>query len=134
MSLTRERLLAAVTLLIPLSACSNLPAVRNECHSVKYVRDNSQRLDGSEISVCGYLRYEFEDKNLYSSRKAAANSSDKYCIAVGRRAEAKVDLSALNGKSVRIHGVVTAKACPEGAVCAAACSQTGIAAMRIDAE
>src|SRR5690606_10990238 len=86
-----------VLLTIGASGCSVTPDFEAEsCRSIDYVRANIEQLDGSEVTVCGYLKYEFEDKNLYESPRAAKQYSDKQCLSLGTREGAVVDLSSLS--------------------------------------
>jgi hypothetical protein len=109
------------------SACSVAPDFEAEsCRSVDYVRANVEQLDGLEVALCGYLKYEFEDKNLYQSPKAAKQYSDKQCLSLGMREGANVDLPSLSERWVRIDGVVAADFCPKDTICPSACSKIGV--------
>jgi hypothetical protein len=96
------------------------------CKSIDYVRANIEQLDGSEVAVCGYLKYEFEDKNLYESPKAAKQYADKQCLSLGTREGAGVDLSSLSERWVRISGIAAADFCPKDTICSSSCSKIGV--------
>jgi hypothetical protein len=120
---------------VSLSSCAsvgNASAVR--CVSVEDVIGQIDSLGREpEVAVCGVLSYRFEDKNLYASRSAARRHDTAKCIAVGYRATEGIDLSALDGRSVRVVGRVTSTFCPADAICAASCSNIGIFVSRADA-
>jgi hypothetical protein len=96
------------------------------CRSIDYVKANIEQFDGSEVAVCGYLKYEFEDKNLYESPKAAKEYSDKQCLSLGMREGASVDLSSLSKQWVHISGIATAAFCPKDTICSSSCSKIGV--------
>jgi hypothetical protein len=106
-----------------LTACSS-NTLRSDCLDVDEVRTGQRT---GTASVCGYLSYRFEDKNLYSSAIAAENYDNRQCIAVGLAPGFdSTKLRALSGRPVRLTGRLTDHACPEGAICSASCSQIGI--------
>jgi hypothetical protein len=120
------RTTCAVLLTIGIAACSVTPDFEAEsCRSIDYVKANIEQLDGSEVVVCGYLKYEFEDKNLYQSPKAAKQYSEKQCLSLGTREGTSVDTS-LSGRWVRISGVVAADFCPKDTICSSSCSKNGV--------
>lgn len=116
-----------VMLGVAASACSLTPGSGSDsCTSIDSVIANIEQLNGSDVSVCGYLKYEFEDKNLYESRKTAKQFGDKQCLSLGTREGASIDLSSMSDRWVQIHGVATANFCPKDAVCSSSCSKIGV--------
>lgn len=127
MKLNVRTIICVVLLTIGASACSVTPGFEAEsCRSIDYVKANIEQLNGSEVAVCGYLKYEFEDKNLYESSKAARQYSDEQCLSLGTREGASVDLSSLSDRWVRIRGIATADFCPEDTICSLSCSKIGV--------
>lgn len=123
--------ICAVLLAIGLTACSMTTDWQShECKSIENVKANIDTLDGTEVSVCGYLKYEFEDKNLYASPKSARRYSEKQCLSVGSREGASIDTS-LTGHWVRITGVAAANFCPVDTICSSSCSKNGVFAKEI---
>lgn len=121
------RALCAVLFAITVSACSAMPDFEaEECKSVDDVRANIEQFNGSEVSVCGFLKYGFEDKNLYHSPDAAKQYSDRQCLSIGIREGAVVDLSASSDRWVRINGFATAEFCPKDTICSSSCSKEGV--------
>jgi hypothetical protein len=96
------------------------------CETVESVVDKMPSLQDSRVSVCGYLIYKAEDRNLYGSQAAAANFDRRSCLAVGYTGELGAKLREASGMWVRVRGVVTSEFCPEETVCMASCSQKGI--------
>jgi hypothetical protein len=119
--------ICVVMLTIGASACSVTPDFEAEsCRSIDYVKANIEQLDGSEVAVCGYLKYEFEDKNLHESPKAAKQYSDRQCLSLGTREGASIDLSSLTDRWVRVSGIATAGFCPKDTICSSSCSKIGV--------
>lgn len=127
MRLNVRTAICVVLLTIGAPACSVMPDFSAEdCTSIDYVKANIEQLHGSEVAVCGYLKYAFEDKNLYESPKAASQSSDAQCLSVGKREGASVDLSSLSDRWVRIRGIASADFCPKDTICSSSCSKIGV--------
>lgn len=97
-----------------------------QCVSVDQALSSIGSAEGDVVSVCGFFKYEFEDKNLYSTERAARDQSSKHCLAIGKREGFSEDLSAWTGQRVRISGILTADFCPPGTLCPAACSNSGV--------
>lgn len=96
-----------------------------DCVSVVEARNmigRGERVD----SMCGYLRYGFEDKNLYDSKGAANQQDSSKCISVGIGPAFAGDLNAFDGKWVVVSGSVVDHFCPEGVICPSACSDVGV--------
>lgn len=108
------------------NSCSMLEASERQCVSVHRVLADAELLDGEDVAVCGVLRYEFEDRNLYASEQAAREQSDDACLALGMAEGFSGNLGKLNGETVRILGLATSDFCPEGTLCTASCSDTGV--------
>lgn len=127
MKLHVQATICVVLLTTGASACSVTPDfVTETCRNIDYVKTNIEQLDGSEVAVCGYLKYEFEDKNLYQSPKAAKRYSDRQCLSLGTREGTSVDLSSLSDRWVRISGIATADFCPKDTICSSSCSKIGV--------
>lgn len=116
-----------VSVMLIASSCTSVnPSNYGGCQSVDQVLADAERLNGQEAAVCGVLKYEFEDQNLYATQKAAGRQSDTHCLSLGFVEGISDDLSSLNGRSVLVFGTVTTDFCPEGILCTASCSDTGI--------
>lgn len=86
----------------------------------------SMEPDRDPVSVCGVLKYAFEDKNLYESENAAREQSSRKCISIGKASDLEDDLAHYDGRWVRVQGQVVRPFCPDGVICPAACSDIGI--------
>lgn len=108
-------------------SCSSMGQSGGEgCENVRQVLSNSTSVSGTDVAVCGVIRYEFEDKNLYASKAAAKKQSDDDCISLGKADEFVGDLERLSGQWVRVSGTVITNFCPEGTLCTSSCSDTGV--------
>lgn len=109
-----------------LSACSTIGA-SDRCLSVEQalsaIDDESS---ATRVSVCGFLKYEFEDKNLYLSQDAAESRPHRECLAIGLAKGFSQDLSQFNKQQVRVTGRAASDICPEGTLCLASCPNAGI--------
>lgn len=126
---TMMKLIALAMALLSASLTSCAPAKpfnHEPCRSVDQVLSEIKALNGQEVTVCGVLRYEFEDRNLYANQRAARQRSDTHCLAIGLAQGFSEDLSLLSDRPVWISGTATSDFCPEGTLCTAACSDTGI--------
>ena len=127
-----RKILCAALTTITVSACSVAPDFEAEkCKSVDYVKANIKQINGSEVSVCGFLKYGFEGKNLYHSASAAKQDSDRQCLSIGIGEGAVVDLSASSDRWVRINGFATADFCPKDTICSSSCSRVGVFAKNV---
>lgn len=118
--------LMALAVLLSTSACSSMMADQSQCVSVDSVLSHISSTNGSDISVCGFLKYEFEDRNLYASEKDAEAQASRNCISLGKVEDFSEDISSFSGQWVRVSGVASSKFCPMGTLCPASCSDTGI--------
>ena len=83
---------------------------------------------GKEIQVSGYLRYEFENHNLYPTKNWEEESSDSLCIPIGVRVSdpaLEKQVRRLNGSIVVVRGTVT-QLVPNEHVSTALCKDVGI--------
>lgn len=109
------------------SSCTSISNTREaDCKSIDYVKLNIGQLEASEVSICGFLKYEFEDKNLYGSVSAARKYSNEKCISLGLREGVSIDLSVLNNRKVMVRGEVAGDFCPEETICMSSCSKVGV--------
>jgi hypothetical protein len=109
------------------AACSSLQISRqDQCVSVDRALSEINDTNGTQIAVCGFLKYEFEDKNLYVSKRDANQQLFRNCISLGKASDYSGDLEKLNGKWVRVTGLATSKICPADSICQAACSDSGV--------
>lgn len=103
-----------------------------QCLSVDDALAQVGALNGTPVAICGWLRYESEDKNLYATATDRWEDSDDHCLSVGRSEGFTTDLASLSGRRVRVTGVATSSFCPADTICMASCSSTGIFAQSID--
>lgn len=103
-----------------------------QCLSVDEALASIASANGAEVSVCGWLRYEAEDKNLYNSASDRWEDSDDHCLSLGRGHGFTEDLAPLSGRRVRVTGVATSSFCPADAICMASCSESGIFAQSVE--
>jgi hypothetical protein len=111
-----------------LSSTDNTPS----CQDVDDVLANISSINGAEVTVCGWLRYEPEDKNLHASASGRLAKSENHCLSLGRLVGFTADLSSLNGRKVRVAGTATASFCPTDSICMASCSDSGIFVRSVD--
>ena len=112
--------LIAAVLLFGCAGFTQNNAELSECASITQAKQNIEILNGQEGSVCGYLKWEFENNNIFESKRDAKIYSNK-CLSLSRPT-ALQNMSELNNKYVKITGVFTKEFCPEGTLCFASCS------------
>jgi len=83
----------------------------------------SAELSGQRILVEGYLKYEFEDHNLYAAQRYALEWSRDHCISIGLSRNAEPDLESASGQWVIITGILSNEFCPPNSICTFSCSQ-----------
>jgi hypothetical protein len=101
-------------------------AAADQCLNVDSALNRIKALDGNIVTVCGVLKYEFEDINLYQSNGDAKEYSRDHCLSLAMPVDSRQNFSAMSGKRVRIEATATAAFCPEGTICAASCSSSGL--------
>jgi hypothetical protein len=124
--LARAMLFGSAVLVL---ACAHQTEERTmACLTVPEVLARTAQLADQEVLVCGFLKYEFEDENLYSTRAVRESEEDEgQCLSVGRAAGTSLDLlPSANNREVLVRGIVRTDACPDGYVCPASCSDQGI--------
>jgi hypothetical protein len=127
MNITNVGKLFLLPFMLMVSACASTSnSELRSCEFIDDVKLNIEQRDGSDVSICGFLKYEFEDKNLYDSAKAAKEFSSKKCLSIGLHRGVDIDLAPLNNRRVLVRGVVTKEFCPEGTICVASCSAVGV--------
>jgi len=114
------------------AAIGNINHDQARCLSVDEALATIGTANGTEVSVCAWLRYEAEDKSLYNSASDRWENSDDRCLSLGRAQGFTEDLGSLSGRRVRVTGVATATFCPADAICQASCSESGIFARSIE--
>ena len=111
------------------AASSQVEVLQNPaaaCMNVDSIRADIAALDGQPVIACGILNYEFEDINLYQDVSAARKYSRTQCLSLSMPVDATQDFSAISGRRVRVEAIASANFCPEGAICAASCSESGL--------
>jgi hypothetical protein len=126
-----KRLSLLLGLVFCVSSCASTDSSQSRCSTVEDLIAAPVESE-KPVEVCGLLKYEFEDRNLYGSKRAATEASREKCVSVGLADGFTGNLSAYNGRWVRVSGLVTADFCPDGTICTASCSATGIFVTRID--
>lgn len=102
-------------------------AIPRKCISVDDLRHGVDAGMGREFAVCGVLKYQFEDTNLYANSDAANLGSSKHCVSLITSNEIIMKkLALLNGGEVLVSGIATNEACPKGSLCLSYCSSLGI--------
>lgn len=125
--ITKSSTLVLALFLLFTGACSSIDiSAEDQCLTIDRVLVEISQFSATDIAVCGVLKYEFEDRNLYASQKLAKQQTDQHCISLGRAKDFSGDLEKFNGQWVRIFGLATSDFCPEGTLCTASCSDTGI--------
>lgn len=131
--MTKLTTLALALSLLVTAACSSMDvSARDQCVTVDRALSDISSINGTDVAVCGVLKYEFEDRNLYASEKVAKQQSDQHCLSLGNAEGLSGDLEKMNGQWVRISGLATSDFCPEGTLCTASCSDAGIFVKAID--
>lgn len=123
--------LAVVILAFGISSCASMDSSQVQCSTVESLLA-APSWNGGDVVVCGFLKYDFEDKNLYGSKDAAAEMSREKCVSLGLAKGFAGNLSAYSGRWVRVSGLATSDFCPAGTICTASCSTTGIFVTGID--
>lgn len=121
--------LTAVVLVLSMActSCSSMNELAgDQCVSVDRLLTDISSRNGTEVAVCGLLKYELEDRNLYASARFAEQQSNQHCLSLGKAERFSGDLEKLDGQWVRIIGLATSNFCPEGTLCTASCSDTGL--------
>jgi hypothetical protein len=95
-----------------------------DCGKISDIKNNG--IDGETYSVCGYLKYEFENRNVFSSRANIDDWLSRECISLAATRELEVGLEKLNNSFVKVTGTLVKKMCSEDAVCPASCSDDGM--------
>lgn len=113
------------------SGMQEVQATTESCMSVDAIRANIAALDGRPVVACGVFNYEFEDINLYQDTASARDYSTTRCLSLSLPAGTTQDFSAMSGRRVRIEAVASADFCPEGVICAASCSESGLHVNRV---
>lgn len=125
--MTKLMALVLALFLLCTGACSSMGvSARDQCVTVDRALSDISSTNGTDVEVCGVLKYEFEDRNLYASEKVAKQQSDQRCLSLGKAEGFSGDPEELNGQWVRISGLATSDFCPEGTLCTASCSDVGI--------
>ncbi|MEL7545836.1 MAG: hypothetical protein AAGJ84_04235 [Pseudomonadota bacterium] len=107
-------------------ACSVVP---NPQHlSVNEAITSSAELDGSTISVSGYLIAAFEDHNLYATRRDARDKirTDSHCLALEFTQEQFEKWQSHDAAKVVITGRLNADFCGTDVYCPSSCNQIGL--------
>ena len=121
------RLICILLLAVLLGACAPMKPKRDSmesCMTPSQVRSLSPDLNGATVEVCGYLAAEFENNNIYDTKRDADEYSTTKCLSVATPLNSS--LSEFSGRFVRATGRFTSEFCPEGAICLASCSSDGI--------
>ena len=119
--------LTAIVLVAVCSGCALAPDYKAQrCVSVESLKADVDHLKGTVVAVCGYLKYDFEDKNLYQSARAAEAFVDSQCVAIGTYEGMRIDLPSFRDSWVRVTGVVSADFCPPDTICSSSCSLIGV--------
>ena len=122
-------LLATTGLLIV--SCSRVETKGKPCLSVDSVLSKAWR-NGEKLNVCGYMKLDFENVNIYSSRTAADESNAKQCLPVDIEPEDGRLLDGFNNKWVFVSAAWKEEICPEGALCPSYCSESGLVIKSIE--
>ena len=123
-----KRDVSVITMLSSLlySCAIEVPTARPQTADTKCVLPSEVRAEHSWkdediVSICGYFVYDFEDINLYDSKKDALDDKRQAClpIAVGD----EVPRSQLRSGLVKMTGDIKRPFCPQDSICLASCSQ-----------
>lgn len=123
--------LAGIGIFFGASSCASMDSSQAQCSTVEQLLAETS-WNGGTVAVCGFLKYDFEDKNLYSSKNAATEMSRDNCVSLGLAKGFAESLSGYSGRWVRVSGLATSDFCPAGTICSASCSATGIFVTGID--
>lgn len=118
---------AMLSLVIGLVACVEQPRQRGRSEGDEVFIDASRML-GKHVSVEGYLRWTFENKNLFPVWIERNHLSQKYCLPVlvdKSNKELLARMLSLNGRVVKIEGIVMPVA-PPGMISVTNCKQIGV--------
>ena len=115
-----------------LSACATTHS-SDMALTVEEALANSQMLDGSQVSVSGYLVLDFEDHNLYASRRDAkekANNKDR-CIALTINKDVYATWKNNDASFVVVDGTLNKDYCGPDKFCPYACNRIAIENIQI---
>lgn len=126
MRLARNSALLILVIVIASSARGKVRPEAN-CLGVVEAKENIASLNGSVVAICGWLRFAAEDQNIYPAKNDTWTRSDNVdCLSIGSSESLASDISEFDGQYVHVSGMLVSNFCPEGTLCLASCSQTGI--------
>lgn len=118
--------LAALVLLSSLSCAEQVKQIGlNKNDQVFF---DASKMIGQHVTISGYLRWTFENKNLFPLWVSHNTPSQRFCLPVlinGTNKELLERASIFDGKTVTIDGVI-AFASPPGTISVTNCKQVGI--------
>jgi len=116
--------LGLIALLV--TGCQSIPL--DGTLSVKEAIETSKNLDSSEVSITGYLSLEFEDFNLYDTRRAAKNkiNNDTECLSLDITQELYDQWKMSSGSLVTVTGILNSDFCGKGLFCNRSCNVIGL--------
>jgi len=92
--------------------------------TIDSVLEKAQVLNDKKIKVFGFLRYEFEDHNLYLSRLASEGSDlERYCLPITSLEKDRKKFEALNDMLVIVRGKFEQNYCGEDEFCPHSCNE-----------
>ena len=114
-----------------LAGCTTTPS--SDALTVQDALARAEMLDGSQVVVSGYLVLEFEDHNLYTSRRDAVQKveNEKRCIALTLTEDVYSEWKDRDMTSVQVSGVLNKDYCGPNEFCPYACNQIAIEKVEI---
>lgn len=94
------------------------------CISPSEARSLSLEHQGKTIQVCGYFVSNFENINIYDTKKDSKKYSATKCLSVAGGED--LSLSSFSEQYIQAIGLFTLNFCPEDAICMGSCSSSGV--------